>query len=169
MTKDEIIKWAYHNQNIKEYCKTIYPNDWEELLSELIIQLYKINYEKLLIAYQQNFLEYTCFTISKRIVYGNISGTGIFYKRKNTTELTGEVESKNDINDDNEKIEMIYEIVESTHWYSKILFKEYYQQGLKLREISDKYGINPKSIHYTIKRLRNDIIKKLDTEGKKSI
>ena len=169
MTKDQIIEWIYKNPNIKKYCISICPNDWKDLRSELVIQIYKMNYEKLLLASQGNFLEYTCFTICKRILYGNISGSGIFYKKKNSIEYTGDVLTELEPNVDSDRIEAIYEIVEGSHWYSKTLFKEYYQNGMKLREISDKYGINAKSIHYTIKKLREEISKKLDQEGKKYI
>lgn len=161
MTKDDLIRDIYLNDKIIKYCKTICPTDWEELHSELVIQLYKISFEKLFLAKQGNFLEYMSFTICKRILYGNISGSGIFYKKRHMVELMGEIISDSDSNDDLQKIESIFEIVEGAHWYQKILFKEYYQNGLKLREISNKYSINVKSIHYTIKKFREQIIKKL--------
>lgn len=176
MTKDEIIEWVFKNQNIKKYCQVLcskkgIPNDWSDLHAELIGQIYKMNYEKLLLARQGNFLEYIAFTISKRILYGNVKGSGIFYKPRSTEEIEVFDEEIYELYQDrsNERLEYIFEIVEGSHWYSKTLFKEYYQNGMKLREISEKYGINPKSIHYSIKKLKEEIIKKLELYGKKPI
>lgn len=168
MTKDQLITNLYTNEKIKKYCKTICPNDFEELHSELIIQLYKMPWDKLLLASTSGYIEYLTFTVCKRILYGNISGSGIFYKRNKVIQIEDDIQSNWESDDSNDKIAHIYEIVEGTHWYYKILFKEYYQNGMKLREISAKYGINEKSIHYAIKKLRDQIKKKIQQDVEKS-
>ena len=102
MTKDQLITNLYTNEQIKKYCKTICPDDWEELHSELIIQLYKMSWDKLLLAWGGGYIEYLTFTVCKRILYGNISGSGIFYKRNKIIEIDGEVRSPYESDDMND-------------------------------------------------------------------
>jgi len=163
MSKDAIIEWVYANKKIKRYIASICPSDKEELLSELVIQLYKMDLTKLVLAYNTKYLEYLCFTIAKRISYGTVSGTGIFYKKTKTSEISEkEMEVKEDFDDyDEEKLNRLKEILEKKHWYSKTLFKLYYIEGYNLREISEKYGINLKSIYYTIDKLKKEIKKEI--------
>lgn len=159
MNKETIILWIYNNKKIERYCKSICPNDYQELISELVIQIYKMDYQKLLLAYNTNYLEYLCFTISKRIIYGNISSSGIFYKRRQTSELQDNHLDIKDIIDEEEQeiLERIKELIERKHWYGKTLFKLYYVEGYNLREISEKYGLNIKSIHYAIDKIKKEI------------
>lgn len=162
MTKDEIIQSIYLNPKIKKYINSICPNDSDELTSELVIQLYKMDYVKLLLAHNTNYIEYLCFTISKRILYGNISGSGIFYKKSKVVDLIEDIDHHEESNNDyEENLEKVKEILEKKHWYGKTLFKLYYIEGYNLREISEKYGINIKSIHYTIDKLKKEIKKEL--------
>lgn len=162
MTKDEIIISVYGNKKIIAYCKTISPSDWEELKSQLVIQLIKMKEPKLLRAQQSNYLEYLCFTICKRILYGNVKDSGMFYLNKKHLSLEegygADVTVENESNDYLDKID---EILNSIHWYQKILFNYHYKQGYKLREIADMTGINLKSISYTINKTRNEIKNKL--------
>lgn len=165
MTKDQIITQINNNDKIIKYCKAISGAEWEELKSELLIQLYKMDYQKLLLAYQGNYIEYTCFTICKRISYGNISGTGIFYKKQiydcidDNVHIMEEEDWKG--NQDNDRLNRINELIENKHWYGKTLFKLYYTEGYNLREISDRYGINIKSIHYIINKMKKEIQKEI--------
>jgi RNA polymerase sigma factor (sigma-70 family) len=165
LTKDGIILQVFSNEKIIRYCKTICPQDTDELLSELVIQLYKMDYQKLLIAYNASFLEYTCFRICKRIVYGNISDSGIFYRKEKTNfidEFSDEQKDEDETEIRNsERLEKIKEILEGKHWYGKTLFKLYYIDGYNLREISERYGINLKSVYYTINKLKKEIKKEL--------
>jgi len=153
VNKNEIIIYIHNNIEIETYCKSIRPNDWEELRSELILQLFNMSENKIIIAYNGNFLEYLCFKIIKRISYGTIKSTGIFYK--NNIILTNDIfPDIVEFNDKKEMVDRIWEIVEKEHWYQKILFTDYYKKGMTLKQISEKYGINIKSVFYAIKRLK---------------
>jgi hypothetical protein len=164
MNKDEILVYIYNNQNIIAYCKTICSNDWQELKSQLIIQLIKMPDHKLLQAQQRNYLEYLCFVIAKRILSGRVKDSGDFYLSKNHLSLEEgyglDVIEEDFIN--NDKIDKIEGEVNKLHWYSKTLFNYVYKDGYKLREISDMTGINLKSISYTINKTKKEIKNKLN-------
>lgn len=155
--KDKIILKIWKNPNIEAYIKSICYNDWQELRSEFIVQILKVEESKLATADRGGFLEYLCFKIIKRITLGNIKDTGIFNKKsKGWVELDGmdiEVESE----EFSARLNEIWEIVDSSHWYDKILFKAYFSEGLNYRQISEKYGINAKSIYYAVNKMKNKI------------
>lgn len=169
MTKNEIIEIVYDNTSIIKYCKH-FTNEWEELKSQLVIQLYNMKYEKLLLAYNNGYLEYMCMTICKRIMYGNVPNTGFFYKPDRFADSIIIEECLEDItNEDeqhqNELLQKIDDILNTLHWYDKTLFEYYYKQGYKLREISDMTEINLKSIHANIKKTKEYIKNKLKQDG----
>lgn len=162
MTKDDIIVVIYQSKQVIAYCRTICPSEWEELKSQLIIQLVKMKEPKLLTAHQNNYLEYLCFTICKRILYGNVKDSGMFYLNKKHLSLEegygADVAVESPTNDYLDKVD---EILNTIHWYNKILFNYHYKQGYKLREIAEITGINIKSIAYTISKTRKEIKNKL--------
>jgi len=122
MNKDKIITDIYLNDSIIKYCKTI-SNEWEELKSQLIIQLIKMKEDKLFIAKEKGYLEYLCFTICKRIVYGNVSGTGIFYKNSRTVSLEEGYGSDIEVEEvECDRLDIIESILMTKHWYEKTLF-----------------------------------------------
>lgn len=172
MTKDEIILKVYKNESIDKYCKAIDHNNWQELKSELVSQLYLMKDKKLYQAYYNGFLEYLCFTICKRIKYGNIADTGVFYHHSSPY-LLSDVEIKTDIEDTDtdytDVLQKVLDLLDEQHWYSKILFKHYYIEGLKLREISELYGINIKSIHYAIGKVKSEIKKQIENDNNNTI
>lgn len=173
----------YLNRNLVKYCKT-FTKEWEELRSQLLMQLFNMKYEKLLLAYNNNYIEYMCFTICKRIVYGNVPGTGEFYNNKevpfsqvfeqSTDEdfdkigLLDNITIKEDLirkSDGSEVLDKIDEILNELHWYDKILFEYYFKEGYNLREISELTSINLKSIHANIKKTKEYIKNKLKEDG----
>ena len=168
MTKDEILIYIYNNQKIIAYCKTICYNDWEELKSQLIIQLVKMPDYKLLQAQQRNYLEYLCFVICKRIIAGRVKDSGEFYLNKAHLSLEEgyglDIVEENSV--DNEKLDKIEHEVQRLHWYAKTLFNYHYKDGYKLREISDMTGINLKSVSYTINKTKKEIKNKLKEYGR---
>lgn len=165
--RDKIILYVYSQQTIDNYCKTICFENYEDLKSELIIQLYKMDEEKLYNYYIKNCLIYVCFTIIKRIKYGTIIDTGLFYKNDYSDleiqHLNGSIEET--FEEDFIDYELLYDKlkneVKNLHWYNKTLFEMYYFEKLTLKQISEKTGINLKSIHYTIKITRKKLKKKL--------
>lgn len=159
MTKDEILIYIYNNKNIIAYCKTICFNNWEELKSQLIIQLIKMPDSKLQQAQQRNYLEYLCFVICKRIVAGRVKDSGEFYLNKNHVSLEEGwgLDIKDEDFTENSKLEKIEAEVNKLHWYSKILFNYAYKDGYKLREIAELTGINLKSVSYTINKTKKQI------------
>jgi DNA-directed RNA polymerase specialized sigma24 family protein len=167
MNKDEILVYIYNNQNIVAYCKTICYNDWEELKSQLIIQLIKMPDHKLIQVQQRNYLEYLCFVIAKRILAGRVKDSGHFYLNKKNLSL--EEGYGLDLADedfiDNDKLDRIEVEVDKLHWYAKTLFNYHYKDGYKLREISELTGINLKSISYTINKTKKEIKKKFGEYG----
>ena len=164
MNKDEIIVMVYDNVNVIRYCKAITP-EWEELKSQLIIQLINMKDIKLFNAVNNNYLEYLCFVICKRILAGRVKGSGMFYLNKNHLSIQEgwgiDVSVEEDENDYLDKIEGI---VNSQHWYDKTLFNYHYKDGYKLREIAELTGINIKSIAYTIKKTRDKIKKEINDD-----
>jgi DNA-directed RNA polymerase specialized sigma24 family protein len=171
MNKDEILVYIYNNQSIIAYCKTICSNDWQELKSQLIIQLIKMPDYKLLQAQQKNYLEYLCFVIAKRIVAGRVKDSGDFYLSKNHLSLEEgyglDVIEEDFIN--NDKIDKIEIEINKLHWYAKTLFNYVYKDGYKLREISEMTGINLKSISYTINKTKKEIKNKFGQNGTNNI
>jgi len=149
-TKNEILEYVLKNRNIEAYIKTL-TFDWEELRSDLIFQLIKIEENKLLSVWNGNYIEYFCFTICKRIKFGNIKDSEFFYKKLNIDELT----YKHDIGDlentiDTNELTKVEEEINRLHWYDKTLFQMYYKSGYKYREISELTGINLKSVAHNI-------------------
>jgi hypothetical protein len=165
--KEKIILYIFNKKDIDKYCRAISPNDWEELKSELIVQLYKMDEEKLLEAYNNKFLEYKCFTMIKNISNGNVIETGIFRTDKlNYGYIPDDVIIEEELVLDFEHLhKLVIEEVGSKHWYDKTLFLEFYVNKLKLREISEKYGINLKTIQHTISKLKKKIKKRLERDG----
>lgn len=160
--ENDIIHEIWTNPNIESYCKALNYSDWAELRQEFIVQILNMDQKKLKVAKDEGFLEYLCFKIIKRIVLGNIKGTGIFRKNKvEYIDLVDIVETPESSSFEY-NISDIMDIVERSHWYDKILFKEYYIEGLNLRQISEKYKINSKSIHYTVNKMRKKIKKNLN-------
>lgn len=155
MNKEAVIIEVYDNKNVIKYCKAI-TKEWEELKSQLILQLLKMSDKKLKHAVDNNYLEYLCFTICKRIVSGNISDSGIFYKKHlfndELYDVVDEVDTTYNLVDE------VDEILNNLHWYNKSLFNFYYKDGYNYREISEMTGINIKSVFHTIK-LTKDLIK----------
>lgn len=173
-TKNEIVTYVWNNQNINSYCKAIDYKNWEELKSELINQVYKSELQKLIIAHQNGFLEYLLFTIISRIKKGRIKDTGMFYQRGSVTQKGDNLEYQSwDLEDRSINIEKLYKRVldqiDLHHWYESTLFKEYYIEGLKLKEIAKKYNINIKSIHYAIQKVKVEIKKQIQNDDNDSI
>jgi DNA-directed RNA polymerase specialized sigma24 family protein len=164
MQKNEIIVLMLKNQHIENYCKGIYGKkgrygDWEELRSEMLMQLFKMKDEKLEEAFNCGYLVYVCLTICKRIAWGNISDTGIFNDKIRFEELNFD-RSEETIVNLSDKIEDMLGQIENLHWYEKTIMK-YVLEGWKLREIAEHTGINIKSVHYAIKkskiRIKNNL------------
>lgn len=167
MTKDELLVYCYENKAVIAYCKAICRADWQELKSQLIIQLIKMPEHKIQTAYEKKYLEYLCLTICKRIMAGRVKDSGDFYLNRNN--LTLEEGYGLDIADetptDNDKLEKIDSILNNTHWYNKTLFTYHYKDGYKLREIAEMTGINLKSVAYTINKTKKEIKIKLKEYG----
>lgn len=163
MNKDEIIIQMYQSDIILRYCRAI-TNEYDELKSQLIIQLIEMPEHKLLIAKQKGYLEYMCFVICKRIVAGRVKGSGMFYMAKNHLSIQEgwgvDMADESEV-DTLKRIDDINDIVNNSHWYNKTLFNLHYKDGYKLREISELTGINLKSVAYTIKKTREEIKTKL--------
>jgi hypothetical protein len=164
MNKDEIIVMMYQSDVILRYCKTI-SIEYDELKSQLIIQLIQMPEHKIVTAQEKGYLEYMCFVICKRIVAGRVKGSGMFYLAKNHLSIQegwGIDKTDESIEDDSlKKIDDINDIINSGHWYNKILFNFHYKDGYKLREIAEMTGINLKSVAYTISKTRDEIKKQL--------
>jgi DNA-directed RNA polymerase specialized sigma24 family protein len=165
MNQRQLIEICWRNEEIRLYCRALVGSkerffDWEELLHELIIQLYKMDEEKLMTAARCNYLEYLCFTIIKRIWAGNISETGIFKKRIDNFELKVDFEEIIE-ESHNFLIDELGEEISKLHWYNATLLKMYLE-GFNLREISEKTGINLKSVHYALKKTRTIIKNNLE-------
>ncbi len=166
MSKDEIILEIWNSHQIIKYCKVVGGNNWEELRSELIGQLYNMNVNKLYKYKLNGFLEYVCFKICSRIKNGHVVNTGIFYQH-NTADITWELPLLDFIDDDVYILglyDKVLDLVDEQHWYNKTLFRHYYIDGMKLKEISEKYGINIKSIHYAIGKVKNEIKKQIEDD-----
>jgi hypothetical protein len=167
MNKDQIIVDMYQSDIILRYCRAITP-EYDELKSQLVIQLINMADHKLFAAKQNGYLEYLCFVICKRIVAGRVKGSGMFYLNKNHLSLQegyGADVTTEDV-EESDYIDQIEQIVNSVHWYDRTLFNYHYRSGYKLREIAEMTGINLKSIAYTIKKTRDKIKKELNDDRK---
>ena len=163
-TKEDIIIRVYKSPQVESYCRAIHK-EYDELKSQLIYQLIKMSEPKLIMASTNNYLEYMCFVICKRIVAGRVKDSGMFYLAKNHLSIQegyGLDKADDDIEDyTSKKIDSITDIVNRLHWYNKTLFNYHYVDGYKLREIALMTGINIKSVAYTIKKTRDEIKKQL--------
>jgi DNA-directed RNA polymerase specialized sigma subunit len=168
MTKNEIIVSMYQSDIILRYCRTIHP-EYDELKSQLIIQLIQMPDHKLITAEQKGYLEYLCFVICKRIAAGRVKGSGMFYLAKNHLSIQEgfglDKAEEAEETTDNDKVDRINAIADKMHWYDKTLYNYFYCDGYKLREIAEITGINLKSISYTIKKAREHIKKELKKNG----
>jgi len=193
MNIDEIILKVWNSPDINKYCRVVGKNDWEELKSELINQLYNMDKSKLNNAYKNNFLEYLCFTICSRIKKGRVKNSGMFWKIKSITTENYPRISENEYEEQilvdnlegckingekvfntiikNEDIDIInlylklLSTVDNQHWYGKTLFSKYYIEGYKLRELSNMYKINIKSISWAIRKVKKEIKNKLKNDA----
>lgn len=162
MTRNQIIEQVYTNQSIINYAKSICPDDYEELKSSLIMELYKMNLNKLKIAANNKFIEYLCFTIMKRIMWGSYPKTTIFNKKQTVdiAEVAEQTTEEFDFeaeNENNNKYNQYRNIINQLHWYDKTLWDLYYTEGHKLREIEQMTGIKLKTIHANITKTKNHI------------
>lgn len=165
MNKDQIIVEMYQSHIILRYCKAITP-EYDELKSQLIIQLINMPDHKVMAAKQNGYLEYLCFVICKRIVAGRVKDSGMFYLAKNHLSLEEGYGADVTIEEEgNDYLEKVEDIVNNIHWYSKTLFKLHYKDGYKLREISEMTGINLKSVAYDIRKTREYIKQQLLKNG----
>jgi hypothetical protein len=169
---NEILEYVYKNERILNYC-TILTTDYNELRSELIIQLLDMDKDKLKTAYDNNYLEYVCLTICKRMIYGGVKGSGIFYKKmidkltslqdisiKDIECVKNEAYEKSQYFKDIKK-QKILNILDKTHWYDKTLFTYYYMDCISVKDISIMTGISEKSIYYSISKTKKNIKNKL--------
>jgi DNA-directed RNA polymerase specialized sigma subunit len=155
MTKEEILEYILKNREIKLYINSL-TIDGNEMLSDLIYQLYKMSDEKLIYIFENGYLEYTCFKIIKRIKYGTIRDSDFFYK-KNDTFITSDFTNykSDDVSIERYKLyDLLIEEVNKLHWYDKAIFQLYYKDGYNYREISEKTGINIKSVAHNINKTK---------------
>lgn len=159
--RNEIYQYVYFNEKIINYCKSISKN-WEELKSELLIQLTKMNYNKLVNAYNNGYIEYLCFMICKRIKLGTIAKTGIF-RQSEFVKLNNNILYENNNDEFSIDIDDFNKIINTLNWYDKALFDLFYIKKMTLKEISEKVGINPKTIYSSISKsklyIKNEIKK----------
>jgi len=168
-----IITFIYTNKDIEKYCKTL-SKDWEELRSELILQLYKMKEQTLNRAYDKKYLIYVSMTICKRLKYGTIGDSSLYKNDKyiNIDDSPVEMKEQDDFTEIyeeelrkhfelNTKVEQIYKELSTLHWYNAAIFNYYYKDDMKLREISELTGINIKSISNNLCKTRTLIKNKL--------
>ena len=164
--KDRIIIKIHESRIIEAYCRTLH-REHEELKSQLVYQLIKMPESKMVTAETNGYLEYMCFTICKRIVYGRVKDSGIFNIFKGGSRNNENIDKAYSVVDENtdeepyKDIDVINEILNGKHWYNKTLFNYHYKDGYKLREIAEMTGINIKSVAYTIKKTRDEIKKQI--------
>ena len=159
--KNKEIQNIFLHPIIINYCKSVDYSNWEELRSELIIQLYKIDDDRFTHFIETSCLIYISLTIIKRIKCGTINNTGIFFHK--LYELTPLIEplEREENKIDEKLIDKMLESIDNLFWYNKYLFKLYYIEGKTLKQISEETGINIKSIHYNIKITKQKLQKKL--------
>ena len=155
MNKNEILEYVLKNKNIEAYIKSL-TFDYQELKSDLIYQLLKIEETKLIGVWNGDYIEYFCFTICKRIKFGNIKDSEFFYKKQNIDELTYKEDRQDDVEyNSSENLIKVEEEINRLHWYDKTLFIMYYKQGYNYREISELTGINIKSVFHNINKTKD--------------
>jgi len=164
--QNKIILEVFNNKSIEGYCRSLDSNNFDELKSELIIQLYKMDLQKLIAYHNNNCLTYICFTIIKRIKFGTISDTGIFFSKLNYDELkvNKEIQYEEEENTTDKDYLKLESEIKQLHWYKRTLFEMYHIQNMTLKMISEKTGINIKSIHYSLKITRQELKKKLQKD-----
>lgn len=166
MKRHDIITEIYNSDKINSYAKSICPNDWDELISSLVMELYKMKFNKLKMAKQNGYIEYTCFVIMKRLKWGSNPKNTIFQKQYTidideiinhpTEEFDFEIED-----DSNIKYQEYRDIITSLHWYDKTLWDMYYKDGLKLREIEELTNIKLKTVHANLTKTKQLLKEKL--------
>lgn len=167
MNRHDIIEEMYKSESIIKYAKTLEPNEWEELISSLIMELYKMKISKLKAAKANGFIEYTCFVIMKRLKWGSNPKNTIFQKGVDNVdvELITDTISDEEFIDEELKNDKRYnnyrQIISTLHWYDKTLWDMYYIEGLKLREIEDLTQIKLKTIHANLTKTKKLLKQKL--------
>jgi hypothetical protein len=158
--KHKIIEEIYLNKNLDDYYQYINPINNEELKQEVIMQLYNMNDNLFNDYVDKKILIYVVMTIAKRISYGTVKNSGIFSAVK-MTELNFDIEDLSIVDNTESMLNKIKNGVDNLHWYDKTIFKLYYEDGMKLKDISEATGINIKSIHYSISKSRKKIKKEI--------
>lgn len=161
----------YFNKQLIQKCKTLNRFKWEDLLSETYGQLIKMDSQKLDKAIKGNYLLFVALTIAFRISRGRVPNTGIFYKSDTIiyTEFDSAYDetqtSYSDIFDtisDHLNLDQIEAIISDLHWYHSILFTYRYIDGLSIKEIHEKTGINIVTLYNTLSQIRKKIKKEIN-------
>lgn len=160
MNKEGLLVYILKNKSIEAYIKSL-TYDYNELKSDLIFQILKIDETKLLTIWNGKYFDYFCFTICKRIKFGNIKDSEFFYKKQNMDELTYQEEADTDVIIENDDYIVLEEEINKLHWYDKTLFQMYYKQEYNYREISELTGINLKSVFHNINKTKNYLKNKI--------
>jgi RNA polymerase sigma factor (sigma-70 family) len=167
MKRNDIIEEMYTSEKIMKYAKSLSPTDWEELISSLIMELYKMKFSKLKIAKENGFIEYTCFVIMKRLKWGSNPKNTVFQKNVDNIEieLIYDIIQEEDDNemeyDNNKRYDEYRYLISTLHWYDKTLWDMYYKEGLKLREIEELTQIKLKTVHANLTKTKTLLKQKL--------
>lgn len=187
MTRDELLTYIATNPDIKEMLEGVCPKKeiyYDDFCSHFFLQIFLIDYDKLLNAYNNNKLKALCYRIMKNQAYSYGSSFHKIYRNHGKAGTTPiKMLPLDNINPPDpppepqyDKIQLIKTLLEEKHkedlkkdgitgHYDYILFKKYHFEKKTYQQIEKETGINFQTVRLAVKRTEKwirDRIKRLD-------
>lgn len=177
MDKKEIIMtYVYKSESLYKYIKKNVDNKYiDDIKSELYISLLEMDETKLFKAYDEGYLDGLCIQIIRNQYNSSTSGffkdikNGGFRKSVEICEFDNKNIHTNYVNkleiDDllledikyQETLNKIELVLNTLHWYDKILFDMNVIDGIRMSDISRMTKISQHSVLYSITKTKNKI------------
>ncbi len=168
---DKLLLHIYNHPEIERYIYKVVPNRYyDDMKHHLILECHKIKEEKLNKMYNDSTLKFFIFKIIKNQMDPNCGNC--FYKKIIKPSQFEEVDkivirdNDNKIVDD--RLDMIEDCLRGLKPWKVILFKMYYEDGLNFREISQKTGMNIKTVQSWIYECRDSIKESIERKKNKN-
>lgn len=163
---DKILMSVYNNEEVDKYIWRVVPYSYvEDMKQHLIIEFMKVNILKLNKMFIEGSLKYLAF----RIVSNQMDPKcgNCFYKKVIKPSLNNELKDINIVyNEDrveDDRLDRIEDVLRGIKPWKVNLFRMYYEEGLNFRQISEKTGMNIKTVQSWIYEVKNILKSRLTT------
>lgn len=164
----QIIDALAHDQKVKDACRQLGGNKWEDLYQELFVILCEKDPKQIEDIAEKDYLQFWIV----RTLMNSTSATGEFYKKYHIYHVEGEkdiAEEDEDLQDFARKREVVEDILgeieqggrSKASWYKVNLLKLFAQTG-NMSEMAKLTGIPFATIHYDITNIRREFSALID-------